>query len=261
MVDEQSLHRFMKNDRKRVFAFTYAVLFLSSVLQAEEKCPVEVKLLLSPPTTQTVIASLRFEKETATRVYFFDTDALDLLKQGVIVRVRQGADNDLTVKVRVPEGKKQVDTSQLSELFPCEIDRTGAGENTSYAVRSKYKAPQIPEMGSDIFSLLSPPQERLLREARVSIDWARVMRIANIKSTKWETKAQSPFRKLTLELWEWPAGDILELSTKVGPEAGPSKDAELQRLVNTKGLSLSASQGTKTRMVLETLTHHTSTLR
>jgi hypothetical protein len=245
----------MKNDWKRVFALICSVLFVSSVLHAEEKCPVEVKLLLSPPA-QTVIASLSFEKETAGRVYFFDTDALDLQMQGVIVRVRQGADNDLTVKVRVPEGNKQVDTSRLREHFPCETNRTGAGEDTNYSVRRKYKARQVPEMGSDISSLLSPPQKILLQEARVSIDWARVVRIANIKLTKWETTGQSPFRKLTLELWEWPAGNILELSTKVGPDAGQSKYAELQRLVNMKSLSLSARQGTKTSMVLETLTHH-----
>jgi hypothetical protein len=128
----------MKSDRKRVFAFTCAVLFLSPALQAET-CPVEVKLLLSPPTIQTVIASLSFEKETKTRVYFFDTDALELLKQGVIVRVRQGADNDLTVKVRVPAGSNQANNSKLREHFPCEIDRTGAGEDTDYSVRCKYE--------------------------------------------------------------------------------------------------------------------------
>jgi hypothetical protein len=251
----------MRKDWKRVFAFTCVALFLSPVLQAEETCPVEVKILLSPSTIQTVIASLSFEKETGTRVYFFDTDALDLLRQGVIVRVRQGADNDLTVKVRVPGGDKQVDATQLREHFPCEIDRNGAGEDTSYAVQRKYKESQVPEVGGDISSLLSRPQERLLREARVSIDWARVMRIANITSTKWETTAPPTFRKLTLELWEWPEGNILELSTKVGADAGPSKYAELQRLVNMKRLSLSARQGTKTRIVLETLTRHTSTPR
>jgi CYTH domain len=243
---------FMKNDRKRVFAFI-CLLFLSPGLQAEETCPVEVKLLLSPATIQTVIASLGFEKETATRVYFFDTDALDLLRQGVIVRVRQGADNDLTVKVRVPDSL-QVDTSRLREHFPCEIDRTGAEENTSYSVRRKYKTLHVPGMGKDISSLLNPSQERLLREARVAIDWARVMQIAAIKSTKWETTAQPPFRKLALELWEWSAGNILEISTKVSPDAAPTKYAELQRLANVKGLSLSAEQGTKTRAVLETLT-------
>jgi hypothetical protein len=250
----------VNNEWSRAFGFTCALLFLSCLLQAQENCPVEVKLLLSPPTIQTVIASLGFEKETATRVYFFDTDALDLLKQGVIVRVRQGADNDVTVKVRLSEDNK-VDTSQLHEHFPCEIDLTGAGENTSYAIRRKYKTPQVPEKGKEIFSLLSPPQERLLRDARVSIDWDRVKRIANIESTKWETTTQPPFRKLALELWEWQAGNILEVSTKVGSEAGQTTYAELQRLVRMKSLLLSTSQGTKTRMVLETLTHPTSTPR
>jgi len=243
----------MRNAGKRVFAFIGAVLFLSPALRAEVMCPGEAKLLLSPPTIQTVIASLSFEKQTTTRVYFFDTGALGLLKQGVIVRVRQGADNDLTVKVRVPEGDKQVDTARLRKLFPCEIDRTGTGEDTDYSVRREYKAPQVPETGSDINSLFSPQQQRLLREAHASIDWARVMRIANIKSTKWETTAQPSFRKLALELWEWSAGSILEISAKVSPETGPATYAELQRLANKKGLSLSAEQGTKTRAVLETL--------
>lgn len=248
----------MKNAWKRVFAPRCAVLLLSSALTAEQKCSVEVKLLLSPTTIQAVIASLSFEKEMAGRVYFYETDDLDLLKQGVIVRVRQGADNDLTVKVRVREGSQQVDTTQLREHFPCEIDRSGAGNDTDYAVRRKYKARQVPEMGTDIPSLLSPPQRRLLQEARVSIDWARVKRIVDIHATKWEAMAQSPFRKLALELWESPAGNILELSAKTGPDAGQSSYAELQRLVTMKSLSLSASQGTKTSMVLEKLTHHTS---
>jgi hypothetical protein len=103
----------MNTDWKRAFALISVALFLGYSLHAEEKCPVEVKLLLSAPA-QTVIASLSFEKETAGRVYFFDTDERDLSKQGVIVRVRQGADNDLTVKIRVPESSKQVDVPQAS---------------------------------------------------------------------------------------------------------------------------------------------------
>jgi hypothetical protein len=252
---------FIRNDWKRVFTFSCAVLFLSSALQAEENCPVEVKLLLSAPALKTVIASLRFENETAGRVYFYDTEELSLSRQGVILRARQGASNDLTVKVRVPQGNKQIDTSGLRKHFPCEIDKTGAGENTSYSVRRKYKALRVPESGSDIFRLLGPLQQRLLREARVSIDWARVERIADIKLTKWESTAQPPFRKLALELWDFPAGHILELSTKAGPGEGKSNYAELQRLVSMKGLALSANQGSKTSMVLETLTRQEPTPR
>ena len=46
-----------------------------------------------------------------------------------------------------------------------------------------------------------------------------------------------------------------QLSTKVGPDAGPSTYAQLQQLVNVKGLSLNATQRAKTAMVLETRTN------
>lgn len=238
----------------RLFTVTCAVLFLSSNLYAEEKCSTEVKLLLSPRTVQAVITSLKFEKETTGRVYFFDTQGLDLLKQGAIVRVRQGGTNDLTIKVRVPESNEQVDATQLPEHFPCEINRTGAGVDTDYSVQRKYKALQALEMGNDIADSLSPAQKQLLEEAHVSIDWSQIERVANVKTTKWETTAQSPFRKLTLELWEWPAGSVLEISAKAAPDGGYP---ELQRLVVTKRLVLSANQANKTSVVLEKgLTQH-----
>jgi hypothetical protein len=249
--------RLAKKYLKQVFALLGTTLFLGPALHAQEKCPVEIKLLLSPPTIQTVIESLRFENETRGRVYLFDTDALDLKTQGVIVRVRQGAKNDLTVKVRLPKDT-QPDNAGLRERYPCEIDRTRAGSYISYAVARKYKATKALEIGNDIYSLLSAAQIKLLHEARVSIDWTRVKRIANINSTQWETTAQSSSGKLSLELWEWPLGKILELSAKAGPDAEASKYAELERLVKMKNLGLSASQDTKTSMVLETLVDHTS---
>jgi hypothetical protein len=251
---------FMTNDRTHLFCFAYAVLFLSSILQAQETCPVELKLLFSPPAIQAVMASFKFDHETKGQVYFFDTAELDLLRQGVIVRVRQGTNNDLTIKVRAAEGNTQVE-SQLRPHFPCEIDRTGAGENTSYSVQRKYKTPSVPKLANKIAGLLGRPQQRLLQEAQVSIDWTQVTRFASIQSTKWEANVQLPFRKFSLELWEWPGGSILELSTRVEPGAGQSGYAELQRLVASRSLPLSAKQGTKTRMVLEALTQHTSPLR
>ncbi len=250
--------RLAKKYLKRVFALLGTLLFLLPAVHAQEKCPVEVKLLLAPPTTQTVIESLGFDNETRGRVYLFDTDALDLMMQGVIVRVRQGPKNDLTVKVRLPKGSQQADNPGLRERFACEIDRTGAAAYISYAVGRKYKATKAPETGNDIYSLLSASQFKLLHEARISIDWARVKRIANINSTKWETTAQSPSGELALELWEWPLGKILELSAKVGSDAEASKYAELERLVKMNDLSLSASQDSKTSMVLESLIVHAS---
>ena len=247
-----------KNNLNWVFALIGMILFLCPTVRAEESCPVEIKLLLSPLTTQTVIASLGFKNEAAGRVYFFDTDALDLLMQGVIVRVRQGANNDLTVKVRLPKGDPKVDSSRLQERFPCEMDRNQFGESTSYAIKRRYKATKVPENGSDIYRLLSVSQKELLHEARISLDWVRVVRMADINSTKWDTTAQSPFGQLALELWQWPAGKVLELSAKVESDAEASKYAELERLVHVKNLSLDTRQDAKTSVVLKTFAGHAS---
>jgi hypothetical protein len=212
-----------------------------------------VKLLLSPSTIQNAIDSLKFKKESGGGVYFFDTPTLDLLKQGVIVRVRQGTDNDLTVKVRIPEGSNQINDVQFDEHFPCEIDRNGSGENTSYSVRRNYKVRQVAEQGSEIERLLSLEQKKLLQKVGATIDWTRVTRIANIDLTKWESTSQPRFHKLALELWKWPSGTILEVSAKVAPGTGEAEYLELQGLMTQKGLVLSASQTTKTKTALEAL--------
>jgi hypothetical protein len=239
---------------RRIFGLCVLLCF-SSTLHSQDRCNVEVKLLLSPTQTEAAVTSLNFEKEAAGRVYFFDTSTLDVLSQGLIIRLRQGADNDFTVKLRPSGDTKSFVPSGIGEGFDCEIDLIGGTAGSSYTVRSKYTATHVPETGIEISSLLDAGQKKLLKEAQVSVEWTRVKRIADIQATSWQTKAQPGFRKLALELWEWPGGRILELSTKVGPDAGPSTYAELQRLVKTKGLSLNPTQRAKTGMALETLAH------
>jgi hypothetical protein len=236
-------------------ALMAVLMFLAVTVRAEEACPVEVKLLLSPPSIQTVIASFDFKQQKGGRVYFFDTQALDLLTRGVIVRIRQGGSNDLTIKVRRPDGSQRDNGSPLHDQFPCEIDRTQAGAATSYAVKRKYSAARVPDTGIDIYNLLSAPQKKLLQEAQVSVDWAHVKRIVTINATKWQTSVESPFGALALERWDWPKGSILELSARAAPSAGLSQYAELERLIQTKSLSLSNSQETKTSKVLQSLSN------
>ncbi len=237
----------------RIFGLC-VLLFFGSALQAEEQCNIEAKLLLSPTEAQAAIASLDLKKETGGQVYFFDTAALDLLSHGLIIRLRQGGDNDLTVKLRPPGGKKLSVPSNVGEAFSCEVDLIGDATVPSYTARREYSATRLPETGTEISKLLDAGQEELLKQAQISIDWTRVKRIADIQSTSWQTNAQPNFKKLTLELWESPAGRILELSAKAGPDAGPSTYKALQQLVSTKGLVLNSTQEAKTSLALEMLT-------
>jgi hypothetical protein len=228
-----------------------AMLLHGADLPARENCPVEVKLLLSTQAAQTAIDSLGLAKKTAGRVYFYDTGTMDLFKRGVILRVRAGADNDLTVKVRQPDGDEQIRPSRLPETIPCEIDQTRDGSHVSYSVGSSYKAVRVPDTGKEIRKLLSKAQADLLRAVGVSIDWERVTHVAAIDSTKWTTSAQSPYGKLALELWTWPEGAILELSARAGAKSAEAAYSGLEQLSRKKGLALSASQDTKTGTVLQ----------
>jgi hypothetical protein len=235
--------------------FSCVALLLCSSLHAQEHCNVEVKLLLSPAETQTAITSFNSKKETAGRVYFFDTGALDLLSQGAIVRLRQGAKNDLTVKLRPPNAKKFSTPSAGRDGFKCEVDLIGGGANNSYSITRQLATEGLPLTGTDIRRLLSSTQIKLFEDAQVSVDWTSVKRIAEITSTDWQTKSQPHLGKLTLELWEWTGGKILELSAKVSSDAGSSTYTELQRLVKTRQLAISPDQRVKTSIALEALTH------
>jgi hypothetical protein len=231
------------------------LLFFCAGLNAQDNCNVEVKLLLPPAETQSAVVALKGKKEKAGRVYFFDTEALELLSQGVIVRLRRGAQSELTVKLRSPTGKKLSPPTERGDDFKCEVDQTGEGSVSSYSIRRRYVSDELPQTGNEVSLLLSHEQKKLLSDAQVSVDWNRVKRIAEVTSSSWQAKAQPQFGKLGLELWEWSGGKILELSTKVPSEAASSSYMQLRQLMETKHLSMSPTQRPKTSIVLQSLAH------
>jgi hypothetical protein len=226
------------------------ILLLCATIRAQETCDVEAKILLLPAESQLAVAKLKATGKATGHVYFFDTNTRDLLSQGVVIRLRQGDSSDLTVKLRRPEGKGLSDSHPAHNNYKCEFDLTASGPVRSYSIRRKYVADRPPASGREILGLLSPGQKRLLQESHVSIDWAHVERTDDIRSTTWQIKGLAGFDGLTLELWEWQGGKVLELSTRAQASAGPSAYAALQQLVQREGLSASELQELKTSVVL-----------
>jgi hypothetical protein len=224
--------------------------FLVFGLHGQETCSEEVKLLLSPTQLQAAILAFQVHKQTHGRVYFYDTPDLDLFSKGVILRLREGAEIDLTAKLRPLSGEKFVDPSGGHERYKCEVDLNGGVENQSFSLQNRYVAAKAPETGEELFQLLSEGQKKLLEDSKVQIDWKRVRRIAEIQSTSWTTRAKTPLGKLSLELWEWPNGSILEVSKKVTPDAGQATYIELRNLANSNGLALNTNQHSKTSIAL-----------
>jgi hypothetical protein len=231
-----------------------ATFLLVFRLDGQETCDEEVKLLLSPTQVQAAIPALQARGETHERIYFYDTPGLALLAKGVILRLREGAEIDITAKLRSLSGKKFLDPSGGRERYKCEVDLNDGVENQSFSVQNRYVAAKVPETGEEIYQLLSEGQKKLLEGSKVQIDWKRVKRIAEIQSTSWATRAHPPFGKLSLELWEWPSGSVLEVSTKVAPHVGKSTYVELRDLANKSGLVLSTNQRSKTAIALKEIT-------
>jgi hypothetical protein len=223
-------------------------------LRAQKPCSAEVKLLLSPPQVQSAITALNARQETHGRVYFYDTPALDLLSKGVIIRFRDRAEADLTVKLRPLPGDKLVDLSGVRDDYKCDVDFNDGVETESFSVTNKYLTAKPPVTGEAILQELSQGQKRLLRHAKVQIDWKRVKRIAEIRSTTWTSRGEPPLGKLSVELWEWPGGSLLEVSTRAATDRRLATFVELRDLANRKGLTLNTNQRSKTEIALGQIT-------
>ena len=239
----------IQNNFLRLFALAAAFLIVVSA-DGQQTCNEEVKLLLSPAQVQAAIPALHARGETHGRVYFYDTTALDLLSKGVILRLREGRGTDFTVKLRPLEF---VDPTAGRERYVCELDLNDGIEVQSFSVQQKNVSTKTPETGDEVLRLLSEGQKKLLDNSKVQIDWKRVKRVAEIRSTSWTTRAKGPLGKLDLELWEWPNGSILEVSTKVAMNAGQATYVELQKLAKRKDLALSAKQSSKTEIALRSI--------
>ncbi len=229
-------------------ALVFLICCLCVVARAGETCGSEIKLLLDPSTVDAVVKSLNAGSGTTRQVLLYDTAKLDLLSRGIIVRVRTGSDPDLMVKVRIPTERS---LSAADGIAKCEIDRTGDSAVRSYSITIAL-AGEVPNSGIEVLRLLSPAQKQLLEQAHVPLDWSRMERVATIESTVWRTGIQPEFGKLALELWKWPAGQVLELSTKAADD-GASTQTQLLRLANDKRLAVSPIQKTKTEIVLRDL--------
>lgn len=250
-----------------IFAMRLFVVLLAAApwcvqLDAQESCNFEAKLLLVPKQLEAAIPLLHSTRELRSRIYFYDTASLDLLSKGLILRLREGADGDLTVKLRPLNGERFSGSSSLTssssggERYKCEVEVTGGVEGRSYSVGTRYTARRVPDTGEELVRLLSAGQKRLLEDSLIHVDWTEVRRVADIQSRSWTVRGEPPLNKFSMEVWEWPRGEgprgrILEVSAKTKADAGGAAYAELESLAKKKGLALSAVQRSKTATALE----------
>jgi hypothetical protein len=135
------------------------------------------------------------------------------------------------------------------------VDIVGSAALTSYSLVTGWKHESAPQTGEALYAALSVAQQQLLTTAGVAIDWHRVKRIAEIRATEWQVRGNESLNEVSIELWEWPSGKVLELSAKANnPESGQSKLDLLLRMALASGLVIEKDQEPKSTIILHAIT-------
>src|SRR5712664_2005928 len=231
-----------------------AVILLCGPQTMLAQCRAEAKLLVSPSHVRTSVAALHATAKSQRRIYLYDTDGLELLLHGVILRLRTGARGDLTVKLRWDNNNPER-APEKGKSTKCEVDIVGSAALTSYSLVTGWKHESVPQTGEALYAALSVAQQQLLTTAGVAIDWHRVKRIAEIRATEWHVRGNESLNEVSIELWEWPSGKALELSAKANnPENGRSKLDLLLRMALASELVIEKVQEPKATIILHAIT-------
>lgn len=199
----------------------YAVPDVPAYLDACDT--VELKAVLTEAEGRAAARSLGFDlADASTRhVYYLDTPALALEAAGVIVRIRRTGDAgaDTTVRIRPADPAALDPELRRRKGFNVELDMASHGFVCSASLKTRLAGATVAAAVSGRTppgGLFTPRQRRLFQAyapCGVSLDGlslfgpVRVRRLAGT-ARGWQ-------QPLALQLWEFPAEPVLELSSKV----------------------------------------------
>lgn len=221
---------------------------------------VEVKFSLSVQDLNQSLKALDFDKEEAEYrdIYFVDTKNLDLYSQNILVRIRQGVDDNSDITVKQRPANPKFDWSSYEEVggFKCEADMTSQKTVTSCSIKKDVDAEDVDlvlEEEDDIQDLLKKNQKALLEDLGIKVAWSKLNVLGPIKSTAWELETSDGL-EVSVEVWKVAAGNFfLEVSSKGDLKDAKSIQAKLEKLIQSKKLSVDSAQVSKTEFALKKL--------
>ena len=216
---------------------------------------VEVKLELADATAALATLGLTDgNADTTEAVWFYDTSALALFGDGVILRARKvhnGAD-DATVKARpmlpaaTPPGWLSLAGSK------CEVDETTSDAASSCSLTATPAKGAIDNVASGaamIDSLYDADQLVFLGSLDPSVSVDSLATFGPIASTDW-TVTSTP-QAISLERWDVPNGvSLLEASFRIAHADAASGLAALVAWANANALAIAPVQADKTGTAL-----------
>jgi hypothetical protein len=231
--------------------------------------PIELKVTLSGGVDE-ALARLGLDQPGEVRRIGFLEDLrhpahpLPLLEAGIILRVREGDDDDSTVKFRPTVPSQVRDADQDDDDIAIEEDWAGPRRTLAASCRARFDAGRIAaaRAGDEpLRRLFTDEQRRYLAYGAhdVAVDLDELTLLAPIDARRWKGVAVGdPDHPAVAERWTVGDLDFLELSLRI-ETTGTGRDAEqagraLTDALIERGLAVpSGAQETKTRTVLEFL--------
>jgi hypothetical protein len=232
---------------------------------------VEIKVSLAGDQVTEGLRRFDLSGDGKRRQIFFADDplsgapvALPLLDGGLILRVRESADEKVesTVKLR-PCRRSQLTDGWLaagktaSSEFRLEADWTGERRVLAASCSADRKTGSLDaalEGREPLSTLFSDEQERFVEEcAGLRVNLNAVVLLGPVAANRWGPLQVDRF-EVVAERWRIAGAlDFLELSIRVDPGQAERAQQEFEALVRGRGLDLDVRQETKTRRVLEHL--------
>jgi hypothetical protein len=229
-----------------------------------ESDSVELKLTVPVPKQRATIRAFGLDPLDAQirLVYFLDTPDLELNAAGVVARVRriQGKREDSVVKLRPVVPSELPASLRESPSFNVEVDAMPGGFVCSASFKGVPRKASVVDVAAGnapVRRLFSKDQRRFYREhAPADLPLDDLALLGPIFVLKLKGMPQGAGRKFAVELWLYPAGRILELSTRCATGEAMQVAAESRAYLADLGIELEGNQETKTRTALQYFAAH-----
>ena len=219
----------------------------------------EFKVTVLPAEEPKVHAELRSAgvDPVPRKVYFYDTPALALFAEDLVLRARitEGDDDDSTVKLRplplpdIPARWRTTDDVRI------ELDVVGSKQVPSAKLDGEPEQgeiEQVEQQALKLSKLFSKAQEAIIEDAQPSgtaLDDLAVL--GPVMARKWELPPEAFPHKLSVEEWSLPDGThFVELSFKVEPDEAASAEQAFHSLLDRLGIGHDGDPEPKTPRVL-----------
>jgi hypothetical protein len=221
---------------------------------------VELKLTVPESAQRPTILSLGMDPLNAQirQIFFFDTPALTLNRQGLVVRARriQGKGDDSVVKLRPVVPAELPGALRSSPNFGVEVDALPGGFVCSGSMKGTPRNTDVrtATAGDRPLRKLFSKEQRQLFAAHapdgITLDDLSVLGPLFVLKLKF--KPDELARLMVAEMWLYPDGSrILELSTRCAPAEAFQVAAEARAFLASHDIDLSGEQQTKTQRALQ----------